>query len=337
MGEKDRRLLELCRARGVEGVHVRRRSNFAWLTDGADVHVDSSSQIGIASILWTPERKVVLTSNIEAARLRAEELGSEWEVSESKWFEPAAAPEGNFASDWPEDVLVDLRAPLTDPELARARELGRDVAEVFGLLMHDVHPGWSELEAEGRLRQRLLAREIDAPVVLIAADDRIARFRHPIPTARRFERTLMAVLCARRRGLIVAITRLVHFGELSAELRRKHEAVCAVDAALHAASSPGTRWCDALAVARRTYEAAGFPDEWQLHHQGGPMGYEPRDYLATPLETRTIRERQLIGWNPSITGTKSEDTILSDGEVLTAVPDWPMLGSRPDILRRAAP
>src|SRR5688572_23096558 len=179
MSEKDRRLGEFCRERGIDGVHVRRRSNFAWLTDGGDVHVDSGSDLGVASILWTPERKVVLTNNIEAPRLRAEELGAEWEIVESKWFEPATAPTGEIASDWPDDVLADLRSPLTDLELSRARELGADVAEVLGLLMHDVYPGWSELEAAGKLRQRLLARAIQAPVVLIAADERISRFRHP--------------------------------------------------------------------------------------------------------------------------------------------------------------
>ena len=64
------------------------------------------------------------------------------------------------------------------------------------------------------------------------------------------------------------------------------------------------------------------------------MGYEPRDFLVTPSETRTVQTNQLVGWNPSIAGTKSEDTILSGGEVITTMPDWPMCGTRPDILRR---
>jgi hypothetical protein len=36
----------------------------------------------------------------------------------------------------------------------------------------------------------------------------------------------------------------------------------------------------------------------------------------------------IYAWNPSITGTKSEDTILvgpGSNEVLTSIPDWPML------------
>ena len=61
---------------------------------------------------------------------------------------------------------------------------------------------------------------------------------------------------------------------------------------------------------------------------------EGRDYLVTPGETRRVVENQAVGWNPSITGTKSEDTILSSGEVLTEMKNWPVRGSRPDILCR---
>jgi hypothetical protein len=66
------------------------------------------------------------------------------------------------------------------------------------------------------------------------------------------------------------------------------------------------------------------------------MGYECRDFKATPTEQRGVVEHQAVGWNPSITGTKSEDTILSTGEVLTGTPGWPLNGSRPEILCRAS-
>jgi len=334
MTEKGARLLRLCRERGVDGVWIRRRANVAWATDGADVRCNAASELGVASLLWTPERKVVLCDDIEAPRMRAEELGTEWEVAPTRWFEPARAPQGKYACDWPDDVLVDLRAPLTDVEMARARELGADSAAVLRSVMFHVRVGWSEFECAGQLARGLLRRGIQAPVILIAADERIDCFRHPIPTEKRCERVMMVVLCAERHGLVVAITRLVHFGTQTDTLRRKHEAVCRVDSALHAATKSGVRWCDALTVAQRAYADAGFADEWKLHHQGGPMGYAPRDFVATPTETRSVRERQLVGWNPSITGTKSEDTIFSGGEVITSMNDWPMLGGRPDILVR---
>lgn len=146
----------------------------------------------------------------------------------------------------------------------------------------------------------------------------------------------MAAICAQRKGLIVSITRLAHFGPLSDDLKRRHEACCRVDRTLHDATKPGTKWADILDRAIECYEQTGYAEEWKKHHQGGPMGYEARDFKVTPTESRTVQENQLVGWNPSITGTKSEDTILSTGEVVTRMSDWPMLDAgginRPDIL-----
>jgi antitoxin VapB len=76
------------------------------------------------------------------------------------------------------------------------------------------------------------------------------------------------------------------------------------------------------------YAETGFPGEWQLHRQGGPAGYEPREYVATPDSADTVSVGQVYAWNPSITGTKSEDTILvgrKANQVLTTMKDWPVL------------
>ena len=335
MNEKDKRLAEFCRSRGFDGVLLRRRSNIAWITDGADVHVDSSSTTGVAALLWTPRRKVAYTANIEARRLAEEEFGGEWEIESGNWWEPARLPTGRWGTDFPDDPLADLRAPLTPLEVRRLRALGVAAAEELCRVMKRVRRGMTEHGVAGELSGRLRGQGIFAPVLLVAADDRIAKYRHPIPTARKVEKTLMVAVCPRQRGLMVAMTRLVHFGrKLPADLRLRHDAVCRVDTALHAATKPGARWCAVLAEGIRAYRETGFPEEWKKHHQGGPMGYEGRDFKATPSETRCVRERQPVGWNPSIAGTKSEDTILSSGEVLTAMRGWPMNGSRPDILCR---
>ena len=334
MNAKEVRLQALCASQGASGAWLRRRANVAWLSDGADVHVLGSSELGVASLLWTPAKKQVLTDTIEAARLAEEEFGSDWEIVARPWWEPFEPPRGKLLVDWPDDALVDARAPLTERELERVRALGRESAGCVEALMREVRRGASELEVAADLGRRLLERGIRAPVVLIAADERIARFRHPTPTAKRVERTLMTVVCAERHGLIVCLTRLLSFGALSNDLARRHRAVVAVDRALHAASKPGTSFGAIFAEAQRVYRETGFADEWMLHHQGGPMGYAARDFLVAPGETRTVVERQLLGWNPSITGTKSEDTLVSGGEVVTRTGNWPELDGRPDILVR---
>ncbi len=138
----------------------------------------------------------------------------------------------------------------------------------------------------------------------------------------------MLVLCGRRWGLVCSITRLVHFGRLPDELRRKSEAVAQVDAAFIAATRPGRTLGEIFEVAQGAYAQTGFADEWTLHHQGGPAGYEPREYVAVPGSTDVVAAGQTYAWNPSITGAKSEDTILvgeNSNEVLTTIADWPML------------
>ncbi|MCP4248167.1 MAG: M24 family metallopeptidase [bacterium] len=334
MTEKDARLADFCRSGDYDGILIRRRSNIAWVTDGADVHCDSFSELGVATLLWAPGRKIVFTDTVDGPRLRAEEFSDDWEVVEAPWFETPSLPCDNVATDYPVDCLKEVRASLTEVELTRIRELGADTAQTVECLAKEVDRGVSEQEVAGRLLAALRRRGILAPVVLIGADDRIDRFRHPVPTANRLEKRLLVVVCARRRGLTVALTRLVHFGPVSEDLRCRHNAVCRVDEAYHTATSPGAQWGHVLSAGLQAYADYGFADEWQKHFQGGPMGYEGRDFWAVPGDTRRVAVNQAVGWNPSITGTKSEDTILSSGEVITASSDWPMNGRRPDILIR---
>ena len=145
-----------------------------------------------------------------------------------------------------------------------------------------VRPGMTEFQIAGLLAEASQSRGVQPIVNLIATDQRIYTFRHPLPTAKTLERYAMMVLCGRAHGLVCSLTRLVHFGPLPAELRRKAEAVAVIDAAFIAATRPGRTLGDVLARAVQAYADSGFADEWRLHHQGGPAGYEPRERIATP-------------------------------------------------------
>ena len=57
-------------------------------------------------------------------------------------------------------------------------------------------------------------------------------------------------------------------------------------------------------------------------------GYAPRDYKAIPDSNEVLYLNQAVAWNPSITDTKSEDTIIvgvNHPEIITVSPDWPLL------------
>jgi Xaa-Pro aminopeptidase len=224
--------------------------------------------------------------------------------------------------------LARLRANLTPEEGERFRALGRLCAGAIRRAAEAVQPGQTEYEIAALLAGEAEQRGVQPVVNLIATDERVFTFRHPLPTGKRLERYAMLVLCGRRSGLVCSVTRLLHFGRLPDELRRKAEALALVDAAFISATRPGQTLGQVFQQATTAYADNGFPDEWRHHHQGGPAGYEPREYVATPDSPDLVQIGQAYAWNPSIAGTKSEDTILITGsgsEILTATPGWPQL------------
>jgi antitoxin VapB len=149
-----------------------------------------------------------------------------------------------------------------------------------------------------------------------------------LPTRKTLDNYAMLVLCGRQKGLVCSITRLVHFGPLPEELKRKSEAVAEVDAVMIAATRPGATTAKIFEVTKAAYARAGYAEEYQLHHQGGAAGYTPREFLATSATDACIQTGQVYAWNPSISGVKSEDTILvgkTDNEILTAMEGWPVI------------
>jgi antitoxin VapB len=111
-------------------------------------------------------------------------------------------------------------------------------------------------------------------------------------------------------------------------LRLKAQAVAEIDAAMIAATQVGVTLGEIFKQVQAKYTQVGFKNEWKLHHQGGPAGYLPRETVAASDATLMVEAGQVYAWNPSIAGTKSEDTILvgADGnEILTQIPDWPLI------------
>ncbi|HEX8096966.1 MAG TPA: hypothetical protein VF507_02975, partial [Pyrinomonadaceae bacterium] len=79
-------------------------------------------------------------------------------------------------------------------------------------------------------------------------------------------------------------------------------------------------------AAARAYVDEGFEGEEHKHHQGGATGYRTRDWVAHPSSEERVQLNQAFAWNPSVTGTKVEDTVIVLGdeiEVITRTPDWP--------------
>ena len=336
------RIRDLLHEHALDALLLQRVSNFAWATCGAASYVNTAVADGAASLLFTPSGRYVIADNIEAPRLKLEE-GLEaqgWEFCVGPWFEKSRVVadlavglslgvDGSYpgASDL-SSFFPGLRAALTTEEGDRFRVLAKACAAAMDAAIRSIGPGMTEHEIAGCLADEATKRGIQPIVDLVGTDERIFRIRHPLPTDKRLERYAMLVLCGRKWGLVCSITRLIHFGHLPAELRSKSEAVAQVDAHFIAATRPGRKLCEIFQEAVESYQAAGYADEWRLHHQGGLGGYEPREIVATPEAEGEVSQGQVYAWNPSITGAKSEDTILvgaHENEILTAVPGWPVM------------
>lgn len=331
------RVRERLAAHKADGVAINNTYNTAWLTAGGSTYVNEAADGGVATFVVTHDGAYVITDSIEAPRLRTEEhfadLGFEFRTR--TWHAPGdlladlsqgkrILAEAEFERD-----LFDLRTHLIPAEIARFRGVGRMAAHAMNEAIRQVRPGDTEYQIAGYLAGASRNTGGSPIVVLIATDERISRYRHPLPADKKLDRYAMLVLCLRYQGLVASITRLVHFGPIPADLAAKINAVAAIDASMIAATQPGRTYADVFAVARAEYAAHGFPTAIDEHHQGGPAGYKPREWLATAHTANLIAANQGYAWNPSVSGAKSEDTIVvTEGaaipEVITTIEGWPM-------------
>ena len=334
-GDRRQHLLGTMDRLGLGAVLLGLPANFAWYTGGADNRVDPSVPLGVAAVLVTPDAEYVVTDNIEAGRMR-EEQTTGFEVVEHPWYEKASslyrelAGGATLGTDFPlegardvSEEVAPLRYVLDAEAIELYRRAGAETAAAIGEAAASVSVGMTEYEAGADLVAACRERGLTTSVTLVAADDRIARYRHPIPQGDTIQRRVMLVVCAERGGLYVSLTRIVDFEEPEPELARRQEASEEVLRRFREeATRPGRTLADAFKDCKSCYAEAGFPDEWRLHHQGGMAGYAAREVIATPETRQEIQVGQAFAWNPSITGAKAEETFVltGDGPEVVTIP-----------------
>jgi Xaa-Pro aminopeptidase len=349
--EKRERLLRLISNAGLGGVLISSQANFSWLTAGGTNGIDLSREGGAGTLFLRRDgMSFVLASKIEMDRLVSEELGGQgYQPIEFAWEQEKANPsliadlarslvmdELPLGSDLPlggnvrvvDGAIARARYELTPPEADRFKTLGRDAGKAIGDVARKLEPGLAEREVARRAIDALAAIGAYSVVTLVAADDRLKRFRHPVPTDLEWKKVVMIVVCARRRGLIASLSRIVCDGAVPEDLDIRTRGSAFVNARLFDGTKPGITGRDLYEFAALAYDEAGFPGEERLHHQGGAAGYRTRDWTAHPLSTEKVQNAQAFAWNPSITGSKVEETCIAfeDGiEIITATPGWPSI------------
>jgi Xaa-Pro dipeptidase len=235
----------------------------------------------------------------------------------------------------------ELRWALTDEEVARYREGAKRASRAMETACKSLKRGMSEHEAGGILDLEIRRASLNPVVTLVASDERIRNFRHPIPKDKKIDNLIMLVTCADYTGLITSLTRFVAFAPLTDEHKTRQQTICNIDAAVNLATKPGRPLGEIFDVLAEAYHDAGHVDEWKNHHQGGSCGYGARDIVAVPGSSVRAMENQAFAWNPSVPGAKSEDTILCTAKGIAIVSahsnDWPTVTgkSKAGELRRA--
>jgi antitoxin VapB len=352
----------------LDGLLLTRIDNFAMATGGRRNYVSTMTDVG-ANALFVPRHGApcFVGNAIEAPRQMAEELGAlGCDAVIFPWHEgsPAAAAAARFTGTLASDDgslgpnvharLATLRALLTPLELEKYRQLGVLAAEAMTATLAAITPGMPEADIAARLVWEGQQRRCQVPVALVAADDRIAKFRHPLPTLasmhgegkeRGVNRYVMVVGGFLREGLVASLTRFKAVDSVPEPLIEAYARICAVEVRMQAATLPGATLGEVFTAAQAAYLEFGFgADEWRNHHQGGATGYAGRTAKGAPGSTvpvldmswdMAVSERLGFGvsfgaafaWNPSAPGVKSEDTFLlfPDGQqcVATATPSLP--------------
>ena len=333
-----------------------------WRSGGLSDPIDITAASDAVWTVDTESGNALVTTEIEAPRLlhdfRVNELG--WELIAVPWFDAGAmleavcafanVPPSELLSDRDDvgtnvrDELVAIRMSLNSAERDELRDLGMLVGAALGEGIDAWRPGVStDFNTAAVISAYLEARGAKAVCLIVGGDERLRSFRHPLATGAVVRDAIMAVVVARRAGMHVAATRVC--------VRRADDEIVTImralnpinDAVLEASKSGGT-WGESMQALAKAYEMAGRKDQWREHFQGGPIGFEQREFELAPTQSDSpfwylAREVDTaVAWNPSLRGgAKIEETYLigSELELLSVTPHWPLLQS-PDGTQRSA-
>lgn len=186
--------------------------------------------------------------------------------------------------------------------------------------------GTTEGDVAARLLYEHALAGMTIDVLIVGFDERIERYRHPMPGENALQRYALLHAAARRWGLHANVTRLVHFGEPPPRTKGATDGVAKIGAHGSTMLASKVRFTDVLAEQRRLYAELGYEEEWNYHFQGGIAGY----VLADPVrcldaEPRAV-ERQAYDYFITITGAKYEECTLLTEDGLESVSlgdSWP--------------
>jgi antitoxin VapB len=335
-----------------------------WRSGGMSDPIDLAASSDPLWILDCAAGSALITNEIEAPRFENDfhvrELG--WDVLCAPWYDANAplALACSYAQVRPSELLSDndafgenirdnlvaARLVLCDAEQDELRELGSLVGAALGAGIDAWRPGLTtDFDTAAVISATLEAEGAKAVCLIVGGDERLRNVRHPLAVGAVLRDAIMAVVVAKRAGLHVAATRIC-VRHRDDEIVTLMKTLDTVNDAVLKASLPGGTWGETLDALASGYDAIGQPGAWREHFQGGPIGFEQREFELAPTQTPSPfwhlarGANTAIAWNPSLRGgAKIEETYLvnSELELVTKTPSWPVLegphGSRRNALK----
>ena len=344
------RVRELLERRSWAGLVLTRPGPVAWAIPGINPPIDRTAAIDTVWVAIGADTCTVITTTVEERRVTEELLPEGVRLQSVPWWDTDAMvvaavdalgiPVREIAADGHHAFGIDAdheltreRLQLDADEIHRLGELGRRATLAVESALRAWEPGQTDTQVAARIASGVESFGADAPVLLVGADERLVRYRHPVAVGARTHDCVMAVLVARHQGLHVALTRYVAAGD-TAQLEAQLDVVRGIHRNVLAIGRPGRTYGDVLTVLADSYTESGAPDAWMEHYQGGPIGYGQREFEISPAQSMSpwwhevIAPNTAVAWNPSLAGgLKDEDTYLisADGaELITTSSQWPM-------------
>ena len=332
------RLRDMMEKENLTACYLKRQDNFSWLTGGR-INYLSIGELGNCGLLVTKDHVYGITNNIESQRMIDEEQLPEYgiimkyDIWNHESYEGDTIGElaggGEVGCDFPcaagrniAGKIQPLRFSLTPEEIEKYKVGGRLVSLAVEETAAAIRPGDMELDIVGKLYHLCRKTGLDVVSAFCTSDERIYNYRHAIPTTKLIRERVQFGGNMRYMGLTICLTRYVNLVPVSEELKKQYIDNVKIDCTYIHNSKPGNSYQIPLRAGQKLYDELGYQGEFDKHHQGGPIGYAPRDYRLGFGHDGIIQENQAFCWNPSITGTKSEDTVIytKDGPLFVTYP-----------------
>lgn len=291
------KLLSWLQTSEYDGVILGRRDNFKWITEENANAVVTNAEVGVAHLLIEKDGSVtVAVDSSDCPRMEAEQnaLGAKGMLI--PWYESFEAHLKDYIGD---------RTFASDTGIVGTDNVQSDLINVR-----------MQLSEKERKRYRKIGQECAGIVEGVAMNARPGQ-------------TEQEIADKIRTGCIangISMTRMVYFVPVPEEIKGRMQKTQKIFAAMQNLMKDGMSYQTYFRKIQELYAKEGCPEEWKMHHQGGPTGYGCREFVVTPVIGGRIRNNQAYAWNPTIVGTKCEETtFLTDNgvEIFTRTKVWP--------------